>query len=198
MKWAIGKIKDQKGLLIVFVSEAGVVALPPKTLKASLVNGAVSSVSALLSASKSTLDLLDALGIVNFDLADAAESAAGGGLTGMAIGAAVGAAQDKAVEAAETAITNAVSSVLESALDAGNLSEADVLAALASGQPTLHVPADKLKRVSGKIVGMLTKSYELSVVEKGFWIFNTTHTLVFGKRMISRAEELPSAARAAA
>ncbi len=198
MKWAVGKIKDQKGLLIVFVSDAGVVALPPKTLKTALVNSTVSSVSSVLSASRTTLNLLDALGVIDFNLAGLADSMAGGGLAGMAVGAAVGAAQSKALEAAENAITNAVSGALEAALGSGEVTEADVMAALASGSPTLHVPADKLKRVSGKSVGMLTKTYELKVVEKGFWIFNTTHTLEFGKRMISRAEELPGAAPAAA
>ncbi len=110
MRWAAGKIKDQKGLLLVFVSEAGVIAIPPKKLKHALLDSGIDAVASALTGA--VIDKLNALGVINLDLADAAENAAGGGLLGMAVGAAVGGAQEAAVAAAEAAIHEAVTASL--------------------------------------------------------------------------------------
>jgi hypothetical protein len=196
VRWAAGKIKDQKGLLLVSVSEAGVIAIPPKKLKHALLDSGIDAVASALT--RAVVEKLGALGVINFDLADAAESAAGGGLLGMAVGAAVGGAQEAAEAEAEAAIHEAVTLSLEKLLGAGQVSEEEVLKALAHGEPVVHVPSEKLKRISGGTTGMISKSYELKVVEKGWWFFNTTHEFVFRKKMMEQAAALPEAARPAA
>jgi hypothetical protein len=191
MEWAIGKLEGTRGMLVCFSGTDGFVAVKPKNLKTLFVDSTVAGVQASLSAAQDVLGLLDNLGVIDFDIGDAVESATGGGLLGMAAGAAASAVQDAAMKKAEEAIGNAVGGTLSTLL--GSVSESEVMQTLQNGSPVLSVPRAKFKSVKGKQTGMISKSYELEVTERGWWIFSTTYKLKFGTRQIDRARQLHAA-----
>ena len=186
MEWALGSIEGKKGLFIVFGSAQGIVVVAPKELKSQLLNGGVAAVSHLLSNSDSVLELLDGLGIIDFDLGDMADSLAGGGLMGSIVGAAVEKVKDAAMKKAEDAVTGAVAGLLATVL--AQASEADMMEALRAGRPVLSLSRDKIKSVRGKRTGIVSKLYELEVEEPGFWIFTTKHKMKFGSRQLEQGQ----------
>jgi hypothetical protein len=192
MKWCIGKLEGQTGMIVFFADSTKVLGVKAKSLRSLFRERLVASaVSDIFKRSEALLGYLNDLGLVDFNLADKAESLAGGGLAGFAAGQIVGKAQDAAVAKAEEVLTNFINRLIDELYgtsDEIKTDEQSLMGYLEQGDLAFSVPLANLKSASGKQQGLLQKTYQITLKEKGFWIFGTTHKLVFNARNIEPAK----------
>lgn len=154
MDYALGKVEDDKTLL--FFTRLGdrIVGVPSSKISKSLMTGlAGMAAEALADAAADKLE-------------GALDSVPGGGLV-------AGLVAGKIEDAAINKMVDLISKVTD------NLTPEQVQELIAEEDPEVEIPLEKLKSKKGKTKGLLSKKYMVTVKVKGFWIFSTTHQLVF-------------------
>ena len=165
MIYALGKVEDEKTLLFFTKLDDRIVGVPSSSLSKSLMTG-LAEVAAEVAADAAAEGLENAL-----------DNVPGGGLIAGLVG-------DKVEEAAINKMVDLISDVTD------KLSDEEIADLIKNEDAEVEVPLDKLKSTKGKTKGLVSKKFMVTVKVKGFWIFSTTHELVFRLDQKENAEKV--------
>ena len=165
MNYALGKVEDDKTLLFFTKLNDRIVGVESSSLSKSLMTG-LAGVAAEMVADKAAEGVENALG-----------SVPGGGLIAGMVG-------DKVEEAAINKMVDLISDITD------KLSDDEIAELIGNEDAEIDIPLDKLKSTKGKTKGLVSKKFMVTVKVKGFWIFSTTHELVFRLDQQANAEKV--------
>lgn len=165
MIYAMGKVEDTKSLLFFTKLDDRIVGVEASSLTKSFMSGLAEAAAEMVAEAAAE------------KLEGALDSVPGGGLIAGVVG-------DKIEEAAINKMVSLISDVTD------KLSPDEVAELIKNEDAEVEIPLDKLKSTKGKTKGLVSKKYMVTAKVKGFWIFSTTHELVFRMDQKENAEKV--------